>query len=120
MAKLTIIAAAVFIAFAATSHNAKANGFESGYQLGGDCLAGFGNGSMTNDSYAKGGMCVGYITGTMDALGGTAFCIPSDIKVARLAQKVTNYMSEQTEADLKKYSGAVFVKNALARAYPCH
>ena len=56
MAKLTIIAAAVFIAFAATSHNAKANGFESGYQLGGDCLAGFGNGSMTNDSYAKGGI----------------------------------------------------------------
>ena len=51
-----------------------------------------------NGNEIKAGMFLGYVRGILDALEGTAFCIPNNIPISQLIPQVVKYLYEHSRS----------------------
>jgi|GEM_PF-4241280 len=49
-----------------------------------------------SENPAKAGMFLGYVRGVLDALDGTALCIPKNVPITPLMQKIIQYIGTHT------------------------
>jgi len=66
---------------------------------------------------AKASQYVGYVSGMVDALDGTRFCLPAGVTAEGAAERVAKHVREHPEVLTHRASEAVI--SALGVNYPC-
>jgi len=66
---------------------------------------------------AKASQYVGYVTGIVDALDGTKFCLPGGVTAEQAAAKVAAYLNAMPDKLTRRASDSVAA--ALAANFPC-
>jgi hypothetical protein len=66
---------------------------------------------------AKASQYVGYVTGVVDALDGTGFCLPGGVTAEQAAGLVAKHVREHPEPQSRR--GLDVVISALAANFPC-
>lgn len=66
---------------------------------------------------AKASQYVGYVTGVVDALDGTQFCLIGGVGAEQAARMVAQYLQQHPERFTRRASEAVV--SALAAHFPC-
>ncbi len=66
---------------------------------------------------AKASQFVGYVTGIVDALDGSKFCLPGGVTAEQAAGKVAAYLTAKPDALTRRASDSVVA--ALGANFPC-
>lgn len=82
--------------------------FYTGNNLYSDC---------THESAVRRTMCMGYVTGVLDAVTGVAVCHPPSVTVGQATDMVVQFMRQRP--DLRNQAADAIVMAAMAAAFPC-
>lgn len=88
---------------------------------GGPVLANDGNqllrACLQPDGTFGDGYCLGYVSGVDDAEAGDDICVPEEVTRSQARDIVVRYL--QANQELRNYSAASLVRDALFAVFPC-
>jgi len=94
-------------------------GFMNGNELWDDLRAAqrIDGGKNSESDYLPAARGIGYVTGVVDALGGSSFCLPDKITVGQIKDIASNWLRDHP--DKRHYQAELLVRDAFAEKFPC-